>query len=81
MFKVEVLMNGRKHFVEKTCSEFYALHNKLKICIKTPEIPSKRVRTGSQNSWNDDNRFGNVFKVCLLEDEELPKLFPDFLNV
>lgn len=49
MFKVEVLMNGRKYSVEKTCSEFYALHKKLKKYIKTPEIPSKHVRTGSQN--------------------------------
>ncbi|XP_036702380.1 sorting nexin-24 isoform X2 [Balaenoptera musculus] len=44
VFKIEVLMNGRKHFVEKRYSEFHALHKKLKKCIKTPEIPSKHVR-------------------------------------
>uniref|UniRef100_A0A8C6W2P0 PX domain-containing protein n=1 Tax=Nannospalax galili TaxID=1026970 RepID=A0A8C6W2P0_NANGA len=44
VFKIEVLMDGRKHFVEKRYSEFHALHKKLKKCIKTPEIPSKHVR-------------------------------------
>ncbi|XP_044803755.1 sorting nexin-24 isoform X8 [Bubalus bubalis] len=28
VFKIEVLMNGRKHFVEKRYSEFHALHKK-----------------------------------------------------
>ncbi|XP_008939143.1 PREDICTED: sorting nexin-24 [Merops nubicus] len=44
VFKIEVLMNGRKHFVEKRYSEFHALHKKLKKFIRTPEIPSKHVR-------------------------------------
>lgn len=29
VFKIEVLMNGRKHFVEKRYSEFHALHKKV----------------------------------------------------
>ncbi|NXQ80546.1 SNX24 protein, partial [Nyctibius grandis] len=44
VFKIEVLMSGRKHFVEKRYSEFHALHKKLKKSIRTPEIPSKHVR-------------------------------------
>ncbi|GCB69113.1 hypothetical protein scyTo_0008334 [Scyliorhinus torazame] len=44
VFKIEVLMSGRKHFVEKRYSEFHALHKKLKKSIKTPEMPSKHVR-------------------------------------
>uniref|UniRef100_A0A8C7BX67 PX domain-containing protein n=1 Tax=Neovison vison TaxID=452646 RepID=A0A8C7BX67_NEOVI len=68
VFKIEVLMNGRKHFVEKRYSEFHALHKKLKKCIKTPEIPSKHVR-----NW--------VPKVLEQRRQELPKLFLDFLNV
>ncbi|NWV11680.1 SNX24 protein, partial [Ptilonorhynchus violaceus] len=44
VFKIEVLMSGRKHFVEKRYSEFHALHKKLKKFIRTPEIPSKHVR-------------------------------------
>ncbi|KAM6475478.1 sorting nexin-24 isoform 7-T7 [Liasis olivaceus] len=47
VFKIEVLMNGRKHFVEKRYSEFHALHK----------------------------------KSIVLENEELPKMFLDFLNV
>ncbi|XP_045427838.1 sorting nexin-24 isoform X4 [Pipistrellus kuhlii] len=47
VFKIEVLMNGRKHFVEKRYSEFHALHK----------------------------------KAVILENEELPKLFLDFLNI
>lgn len=31
VFKIEVLMNGRKHFVEKRYSEFHALHKKVMI--------------------------------------------------
>jgi len=31
VFKIEVLMNGRKHFVEKRYSEFHALHKKVVI--------------------------------------------------
>ncbi|XP_067839132.1 uncharacterized protein [Heptranchias perlo] len=44
VFKIEVLMSRRKHFVEKRYSEFHALHKKLKKSIKTPEMPSKHVR-------------------------------------
>ncbi|XP_046761261.1 sorting nexin-24 isoform X6 [Gallus gallus] len=47
VFKIEVLMSGRKHFVEKRYSEFHALHK----------------------------------KTVILENEELPKIFLDFLNV
>ncbi|KAK2513445.1 hypothetical protein Q9233_015551 [Columba guinea] len=32
VFKIEVLMSGRKHFVEKRYSEFHALHKK--ICLR-----------------------------------------------
>lgn len=34
VFKIEVLMNGRKHFVEKRYSEFHALHKKVSILCK-----------------------------------------------
>ncbi|MEE6459762.1 hypothetical protein FKM82_000730 [Ascaphus truei] len=47
VFKIEVLMNGRKHFVEKRYSEFHALHK----------------------------------KTVIFENEELPKIFLEFLNV
>ncbi|XP_022617852.1 sorting nexin-24 isoform X2 [Seriola dumerili] len=44
VFKIDVLMNGRQHTLEKRYSEFHALHKMLKKSIKPPEIPSKHVR-------------------------------------
>nr|XP_060492254.1 sorting nexin-24 isoform X3 [Panthera onca] len=43
VFKIEVLMNGRKHFVEKRYSEFHALHKKklLRVCGLWP-LPSPK---------------------------------------
>ncbi|XP_025288953.1 sorting nexin-24 isoform X1 [Vulpes vulpes] len=82
VFKIEVLMNGRKHFVEKRYSEFHALHKKLKKCIKTPEIPSKHVRNWVPKVL-EQRRQGleTYLQAVILENEELPKLFLDFLNV
>ncbi|XP_008564738.1 PREDICTED: sorting nexin-24 [Galeopterus variegatus] len=82
VFKIEVLMNGRKHFVEKRYSEFHALHKKLKKCIKTPEIPSKHVRNWVPKVL-EQRRQGleTYLQSVILENEELPKLFLDFLNV
>ncbi|KAM8776917.1 sorting nexin-24 [Rhynchonycteris naso] len=82
VFKIEVLMNGRKHFVEKRYSEFHALHKKLKKCIKTPEIPSKHVRNWVPKVL-EQRRQGleTYLQAVILENEELPKLFLDFLNI
>uniref|UniRef100_A0A8D0P336 Sorting nexin 24 n=2 Tax=Sus scrofa TaxID=9823 RepID=A0A8D0P336_PIG len=98
VFKIEVLMNGRKHFVEKRYSEFHALHKKLKKCIKTPEIPSKHVRNWVPKVLEQRRQGLETYlqttlpqpfcetqalisKAVILENEELPKLFLDFLNV
>ncbi|KAJ7423178.1 sorting nexin 24 [Willisornis vidua] len=117
VFKIEVLMNGRKHFVEKRYSEFHALHKKLKKFIRTPEIPSKHVRNWVpkvleqrrqglelylQNLESNpillsclsfqqggvrktvDGVMNNgvlALQAVILENEELPKIFLDFLNV
>ncbi|KAM6475473.1 sorting nexin-24 isoform 2-T2 [Liasis olivaceus] len=82
VFKIEVLMNGRKHFVEKRYSEFHALHKKLKKFIRTPEIPSKHVRNWVPKVL-EQRRQGLEFYLqsIVLENEELPKMFLDFLNV
>ena len=81
VFKIEVLMNGRKHFVEKRYSELHALHKKLKKDIKTPEIPSKHVWNWIPNVGTAMTRFETYLQAVILENEELPKLFLDFLNV
>uniref|UniRef100_A0A3B4WML5 Sorting nexin 22 n=1 Tax=Seriola lalandi dorsalis TaxID=1841481 RepID=A0A3B4WML5_SERLL len=41
-FRVEVLFNGRKHYVLRRNSEFQTLHRKLRKIIQTPDFPSKR---------------------------------------
>ncbi|XP_015677323.1 sorting nexin-24 [Protobothrops mucrosquamatus] len=82
VFKIEVLMNGRKHFVEKRYSEFHALHKKLKKFIRTPEIPSKHVRNWVPKVL-EQRRQGleSYLQGIVLENEEPPKMFLDFLNV
>ncbi|XP_001363633.2 sorting nexin-24 isoform X2 [Monodelphis domestica] len=82
VFKIEVLMSGRKHFVEKRYSEFHALHKKLKKCIKTPEIPSKHVRNWVPKVLEQRRQGLEAYlQAVILENEELPKFFLDFLNV
>ncbi|XP_068782190.1 sorting nexin-24 isoform X1 [Struthio camelus] len=82
VFKIEVLMNGRKHFVEKRYSEFHALHKKLKKFIRTPEIPSKHVRNWVPKVLEQRRQGLELYlQTVILENEELPKIFLDFLNV
>lgn len=38
VFKIEVLMSGRKHFVEKRYSEFHALHKKVIIYLHVADL-------------------------------------------
>lgn len=82
VFKIEVLVSGRKHFVEKRYSEFHALHKKLKKFIRTPEIPSKHVRNWVPKVL-DQRRQGleQYLQSIITENEELPKIFLDFLNI
>jgi len=39
---VEILFNGRKHFVLRRYSDFQTLHRKLKKIVRAPDFPSKR---------------------------------------
>ncbi|XP_048705366.1 sorting nexin-24 isoform X1 [Caretta caretta] len=82
VFKIEVLMSGRKHFVEKRYSEFHALHKKLKRFIRTPEIPSKHVRNWVPKVLEQRRQGLEIYlQTIILENEDLPKIFLDFLNV
>ncbi|KAM4637993.1 sorting nexin-24 isoform 3-T3 [Amazona ochrocephala] len=82
VFKIEVLMSGRKHFVEKRYSEFHALHKKLKKFIRTPEMPSKHVRNWVPKVLEQRRQGLELYlQTVILENEELPKIFLDFLNV
>ncbi|KAG6936240.1 sorting nexin 24, partial [Chelydra serpentina] len=82
VFKIEVLMSGRKHVVEKRYSEFHALHKKLKRFIRTPEIPSKHVRNWVPKVLEQRRQGLEMYlQTIILENEDLPKIFLDFLNV
>ncbi|CAN9504914.1 unnamed protein product [Ophioblennius macclurei] len=82
VFKIDVLMNGRLHTVEKRYSEFHALHKMLKKSIKPPEIPSKHVRNWVPKVL-EQRRQGLEFylQTIIMENEVLPKIFLDFLNI
>uniref|UniRef100_A0A672JIP3 PX domain-containing protein n=1 Tax=Salarias fasciatus TaxID=181472 RepID=A0A672JIP3_SALFA len=82
VFKIDVLMNGRQHTVEKRYSEFHALHKMLKKSIKPPEIPSKHVRNWIPKVL-EQRRQGLEFylQTIIMENEVLPKIFLDFLNI
>ncbi|XP_040200242.1 sorting nexin-24 [Rana temporaria] len=82
VFRIVVLVNGRKHFVEKRYSEFHALHKKLKKSIKTPEMPSKHVRNWVPKVLEQRRQGLEMYlQTIIYENEELPKIFLDFLNV
>ncbi|CAN0369633.1 unnamed protein product [Lampetra fluviatilis] len=82
VFKVEVTMNGRKHFLEKRYSEFHALHKQLKKVIKTPEFPPKHVRNWVPKVL-EQRRQGLEYYLqgILYENEELPKVLLEFLSI
>ncbi|KAJ1074882.1 hypothetical protein K5549_020606, partial [Capra hircus] len=70
VFKIEVL--------QRTLKSLLQYHKK---CIKTPEIPSKHVWNWVPNVGTAMTRFETYLQAVILENEELLKLFPDFLNV
>lgn len=82
VFRIDVLMNGRQHSVEKRYSEFHALHKMLKKSIKPPEIPSKHVRNWVPKVL-EQRRLGLelYLQTIIMENETLPKIFLDFLNI
>ncbi|XP_029509602.1 sorting nexin-24-like isoform X4 [Oncorhynchus nerka] len=82
VFKIEVLMNGRQHTVEKRYSEFHNLHKILKKSIKLPEIPSKHVRNWVPKVLEQRRHGLELYlQTIIMENEVLPKIFLDFLNI
>ncbi|KAI2659952.1 Sorting nexin-24 [Labeo rohita] len=82
VFKIEVLMCGRQHTVEKRYSEFHALHKMLKKIIKPPEIPSKHVRNWVPKVLEQRRQGLELYlQTIIMENEVLPKIFLDFLNI
>lgn len=82
VFKIEVLINGRQHSVEKRYSEFHTLHKMLKKSIKPPEIPSKHVRNWVPKVLEQRRHGLELYlQTIIMENENLPKIFLDFLNI
>lgn len=82
VFKIDVLVNGRLHSVEKRYSEFHALHKMLKKSIKPPEIPSKHVRNWVPKVLEQRRQGLELYlQTVIMENEVLPKIFLDFLNI
>ncbi|KAK1884553.1 Sorting nexin-24 [Dissostichus eleginoides] len=75
VFRIDVLMNGRQHAVEKRYSEFHTLHKMLKKSIKPPEMPSKHVETGFLKSWSSGGSvWSSTCRSFDTESEESSKL-------
>ncbi|TMS08051.1 Sorting nexin-24 [Larimichthys crocea] len=82
VFKIDVLMNGRQHTVEKRYSEFHSLHKMLKKSIKPPEIPSKHVRNWVPKVLEQRRHGLELYlQTIIMENGVLPKIFLDFLNI
>lgn len=82
VFKIEVLVSGRKHVIEKRYSEFYTLHKKLKKFMKTPEMPSKHVRNWIPKVLEQRRQGLELYlQTVIMDNEELPKVLIEFLNI
>ncbi|NXX98024.1 SNX24 protein, partial [Centropus bengalensis] len=59
-----------------------SFHLQLKKFIRTPEIPSKHVRNWVPKVLEQRRQGLELYlQTVILENEELPKMFLDFLNV
>ncbi|KAG9280753.1 sorting nexin-22 [Astyanax mexicanus] len=82
LFRVEILFNGRKHFVLRRQSEFQTLHRKLKKILQPPDFPSKRnqhLRTKPLEQRRQE--LEDYIQVILYQNEEVPQELLDFLQV
>ncbi|KAI4873087.1 hypothetical protein NFI96_018777, partial [Prochilodus magdalenae] len=82
LFRVEILFNGRKHFVLRRQSEFQTLHRKLKKVLQLPDFPSKRtqhLRTKPLEQRRQE--LEDYIQVILYQNEVVPQELLDFLQV
>uniref|UniRef100_A0A8C9U234 Sorting nexin 22 n=1 Tax=Scleropages formosus TaxID=113540 RepID=A0A8C9U234_SCLFO len=80
LFRVEILFNGRKHFVLKRHREFVSLHKKLKKILQTPDFPNKRSPHFRQKPLEQRRQELEEY-IILYENEEVPQEMLDFLQV
>uniref|UniRef100_W5NCW1 Sorting nexin 22 n=1 Tax=Lepisosteus oculatus TaxID=7918 RepID=W5NCW1_LEPOC len=82
VFRVEVLYNGRKHFILKRHNEFHALHKKLKKILHTPDFPGKRGSNWRQKPLEQRRQeLEEYIQGVLQSNEEVPQEMLDFLRV
>ncbi|XP_064168341.1 sorting nexin-22 isoform X1 [Anguilla rostrata] len=82
LFRVEILFNGRKHFVLKRHTEFQNLHRKLKKILQTPDFPSKRSPHLRQKPLEQRRQeLEDYIQDILYLNEEVPQEILDFLQV
>ncbi|KAM4553801.1 sorting nexin-22 isoform 1-T1 [Fundulus diaphanus] len=82
LFRVEVLFNGRKHYVLRRSSDFQNLHRKLKKIIQTPDFPSKRnphLRTKPLEQRQQE--LEDYIQDIIYQNEDVPQVLLDFLHV
>ncbi|XP_040019692.1 sorting nexin-22 isoform X1 [Gasterosteus aculeatus] len=82
LFRVEVLFNGRKHFVLRRNSEFQTLHRKLRKIIQTPDLPSKRnphLRTKPLQQRSQE--LEDYVQDIIYQNEDVPQVLLDFLHL
>lgn len=81
-FRIEILFNGRKHFVLRRHSEFQNLHRKLRKIALTPDFPSKRhthLRTKPLEQRRQE--LEDYIQDILYQNEEVPQMLLDFLDI
>uniref|UniRef100_A0A8C2GB91 Sorting nexin 22 n=1 Tax=Cyprinus carpio TaxID=7962 RepID=A0A8C2GB91_CYPCA len=82
LFRLEILFNGRKHFVLRRHSEFQTLHRKLKKILHAPDFPSKRnqhLRTKPLEQRRLE--LEDYIQVILYQNDIVPQELLDFLQV
>uniref|UniRef100_A0A673IY65 Sorting nexin-24-like n=1 Tax=Sinocyclocheilus rhinocerous TaxID=307959 RepID=A0A673IY65_9TELE len=82
LFRLEILFNGRKHFVLRRHSEFQMLHRKLKKILRAPDFPSKRnqhLRTKLLEQRRQE--LEDYIQVILYQNDVVPQELLDFLQV
>ncbi|KAM6937030.1 sorting nexin-22 [Xenentodon cancila] len=81
-FRVEVLFNGRKHYVLRRSTEFQTLHRKLRKIIQTPDFPSKRnphLRTKPAEQRRQE--LEDYIQEIIYQNEDVPQVLLDFLHL
>ncbi|KAJ8344003.1 hypothetical protein SKAU_G00313320 [Synaphobranchus kaupii] len=82
LYRVEILFNGRKHFVLRRHTEFQNLHRKLKKILQTPDFPSKRSPHLRQKPLEQRRQeLEEYIQDILYLNEEVPQEILDFLQV